>query len=84
LFLLHRGHGYLLATIAAAHPHITGSTLDLASVIKDSNEAQKLKVQDRVTVVAGDFFSGQGITPADAYMMKHILHDWSDDEVCLY
>jgi hypothetical protein len=56
--------------------------MDLVNVIEGSSEPSKLNVGDRVKLVAGDLFSGEGIESHDAYMMKHILHDWNDDEVC--
>ncbi len=54
--------------------------MDLAQVIADSKEPEKHGVQDRVKLVPGNFFTGDGITAADVYMMKHILHDWNDEE----
>jgi hypothetical protein len=35
-------------------------------------------VEDRCAYVAGDMFND--VPAADAYIMKMILHDWSDDE----
>jgi hypothetical protein len=35
-------------------------------------------VENRFTYVIGDMFNE--VPPADAYIMKMILHDWSDDE----
>jgi hypothetical protein len=35
-------------------------------------------VEDRVELVEGDFFSEIPVV-ADAYIMKHIIHDWYDD-----
>jgi hypothetical protein len=39
---------------------------------------EQLGVGDRCTAVSGDFFRA---VPAggDAYIMKHIIHDWDDD-----
>ncbi len=38
-------------------------------------------VRDRVEFASGDFFQSVPVG-ADAYMMKHIIHDW-DDERCV-
>lgn len=37
-----------------------------------------MKVADRCRSVAGDLF--QEVSPADASVLKHILHDWNDGE----
>jgi len=34
-------------------------------------------VADRVQTASGDFF--KEVPPADAYIMKHIIHDWDDE-----
>ena len=36
------------------------------------------RLADRCVYVEGDMF--KGIPSADVYLMKHILHDWNDDE----
>lgn len=35
-------------------------------------------LSERCTVVGGDFFAD--VPAADLYLLKHILHDWSDDQ----
>jgi hypothetical protein len=40
--------------------------------------ADKMGVGDRCTYVPGDMF--QAVPPADAYMVKRVLHDWNDAE----
>ncbi len=75
------GHGRLLSDVLAAHPRLTGILFDQPSVV-DTVRPQ-LKSSDlgaRCQVVGGDFFSG--VPPGgDAYLLKHIIHDW-DDERC--
>jgi O-methyltransferase len=68
-------------------PHIKGTVLELESVIskKESLLASRLGVSERCSYVSGDMFSTTTTThvpSADAYIMKMILHDWSDEE-CL-
>lgn len=74
------GHGYMLARLLAHYPHLEGTVFERAEVISDSGQlwAGKLGVGDRCRYVAGDMF--QAAPPADAYIMKLILHDWNDDE----
>jgi predicted transcriptional regulator len=76
------GQGHLLCSILVKHPHLKGSILELDSVTKNKEAlwARKMGVEDRCTYVTGDMFDK--VPMADAYIMKMILHDWSDDE-CL-
>ncbi|HYJ47566.1 MAG TPA: methyltransferase [Pyrinomonadaceae bacterium] len=73
------GHGYLLAQILKANPNLKGLLFDVPPVIAGAGELlDKEGVTDRVEKVTGDFFTSvpQG---ADAYLMKHIIHDWDDE-----
>lgn len=73
------GHGRLLAAILASAPTTQGVLFDLPDVVAEAAPLlQKLNVAQRVRLVEGSFFSD--IPPgADAYVLKHIVHDWSDD-----
>jgi ubiquinone/menaquinone biosynthesis C-methylase UbiE len=74
------GQGHLLCSLLVKYPHLKGSILELDSVIKNKELlwARKMGVEDRCTYVTGDMFVD--VPAADAYIMKMILHDWSDDE----
>jgi hypothetical protein len=74
------GHGALLSEILKQHPTMKGILFDLDHVIEGAKP--KIAAQglaDRVTTASGDFFAA---VPAggDAYIMKHIIHDWYDDK----
>jgi hypothetical protein len=72
------GHGYLLSQILRANPQLKGILFDLPHVLTGADpmlEAQT--VADRVERRPGDFFVE--VPPADAYIMKHIIHDWDDE-----
>jgi hypothetical protein len=75
------GHGLLLATILRRNPHIKGTLYELPSVLEGAVSGPLAPVMDRCALVAGDIFTS---IPAgqDAYIMKHIIHDWPDD-VCV-
>jgi hypothetical protein len=64
------------------YPHLRGTVLELPSVLENTALlwADKLGVGDRCTYVPGDMF--QAVPPADAYMVKRVIHDWNDAE-CL-
>ncbi len=71
--------GQLLEAVLSAHDHICGTVFDQASVLADVSPSPQLA--SRLAVQAGDFFA-EVPAGADAYLMKHILHDWHDD-ACL-
>lgn len=73
------GHGILLAAALKANPNLNGVLFDLPQVVAGARALlEREAVANRVAAVAGDFFEA---VPADcdAYMMKHIIHDWDDD-----
>lgn len=74
------GHGFLLAGILKANPHLQGVLFDLPFVIKNAGELLEAEgVKDRVELITGDFF--ESVPPgADVYLMKHIIHDWNDEQ----
>jgi hypothetical protein len=74
------GDGALLATVLAACPQATGTLLDLPHVIAGAGAVlEKAGVRARCRVVGGSFFEGMPES-ADVYLLKNILHDWSDRE----
>lgn len=76
------GYGTLLAAVLQRHPGMQGILFDQPQVVEAaSDQLQAAGVEDRCTLVGGDFFSE---VPAggDAYVLAQILHDW-DDERCV-
>jgi hypothetical protein len=72
------GHGYLLAQILKSSPDLNGILFDMPQVIAGAPALlEKEGVAARVKTVAGDFF--ESVPAADAYIMKHIIHDWDDE-----
>jgi hypothetical protein len=75
------GHGLLLAQILQANPGLKGTLYEMPSVIEGARSGPLAPVMNRCTLMAGDMFAS--VPPgADAYIMKHIIHDWPDDK-CL-
>jgi hypothetical protein len=73
------GHGHLLGAIMQKYPSMKGVLFDLGAVLTGAPEMlASYGVADRVSMVEGDFFSEIPVI-ADAYIMKHIIHDWYDD-----
>jgi len=73
------GHGLLLATILQRHPHLKGTLYEIPSVIEGAHSGPLQPTMDRCTLVSGDMFTSVP-AGADAYIMKHIIHDWADDK----
>ena len=72
------GRGTMLAHLLAVHPHLRGILFDTDSGLVGAADTLSA-VQDRCTVVAGDFFRS---VPAgcDAYLLKSVIHNWSDEQ----
>jgi hypothetical protein len=76
------GHGLLLSSILDKIPHATGTLLDLPEVVENADPTLKAAGNaDRITKAGGNFLDGVP-AGADAYIMKHIIHDW-DDPRCI-
>jgi hypothetical protein len=72
------GHGLLLAQILKANPDVKGILFDVPAVIDGAHGLlEKENVAKRVKTITGDFFESVP-AGADAYLMKHIIHDWDD------
>jgi hypothetical protein len=74
------GHGGLITEILKANPKLRGVLFDAEEVIRGARpKLEAAGVADRCEAVAGDFFKS---VPAggDAYIMKWIIHDWSDEK----
>jgi hypothetical protein len=73
------GNGALLAGILKANPALTGVVFDLAEVVARAGEQLRdLGLSGRCEIIGGDFFKevpGGG----DAYLLKHVIHDWNDE-----
>jgi SAM-dependent methyltransferase len=73
------GNGALLAGILKANPTLTGIVFDLPKVaVRAAEQIRELALAGRCETVGGDFFEG---VPGggDAYLLKHVIHDWNDD-----
>ncbi|MGI0490738.1 methyltransferase [Alkalinema pantanalense CENA528] len=72
------GHGSLLTSILQAYPTMQGILFDLPAVIAGAQSVvAQTPVADRCQLIAGSFFEPLP-TGANAYILKHIIHDWDD------
>lgn len=73
------GQGSLLTAILTANPHITGILFDLPDVIARARSVIAAQnVAGRCQLETGNFFESVPVG-ADAYLLKHIIHDWDDE-----
>jgi O-methyltransferase domain/Dimerisation domain len=73
------GHGSLMEAILKKTPGLKGVVADQPSVIEGTRKLiAESGLADRCTTAEMNFFES---VPAggDAYMMKHIIHDWEDE-----
>jgi hypothetical protein len=70
------GHGHLLKAVLGRATQAKGVLFDQPHVIDEVKEL----ASDRLTLQAGDFFTGS-LPACDAYLLMEVLHDWDDRQV---
>jgi SAM-dependent methyltransferase len=72
------GHGALLASILRRYPQMQGVLFDRAEIIAGVAKDQFAGCEGRITIEGGSFFERMP-DGCNAYIMKHIIHDWDDE-----
>lgn len=72
------GHGLLLTSILRRYPKMKGVLFDRPEVVSTLPVSALAGCDGRVSVEAGSFFE-RVPDGCDAYIMKGIIHDWSDE-----
>lgn len=72
------GYGALLSVALEAYPHLQGASADLAYMEPEATAFLRGRgLGERARFIPTDFFDS--VPPgADAYLLKYIIHDWSD------
>jgi SAM-dependent methyltransferase len=74
------GNGALLIGILEAHPHLRGIVFDRPGAAERARkEIAAHGLAERCEAVGGDFFE-EVPRGADAVLMKHVIHDWDDED----
>lgn len=74
------GEGFLLGHVLRQHPGLAGKLFDTAeALVKAPDFLGQLNVNERVEIVAGDFFRSVP-DGCDLYILKNILHNWNDED----
>jgi len=74
------GYGRLIGMVLQKYPTLQGILFDRPPLAEGARkELQSLGVAERCECMSGDFLKSVP-SGGDAYMMSHILHDWSDPD----
>jgi hypothetical protein len=74
------GNGKQLLAVLQKYPTMNGILFDLPPVIaRAQKNVADARVADRCQLVDGSFFEGVP-KGADAYLLRHIIHDWDDEK----
>jgi hypothetical protein len=74
------GHGFLLSCILHQNKNIEGKVFDLPeAIVGTQNTFKKFGIENRAEAIPGSFFETIPCG-ADGYILKNILHDWSDED----
>ena len=72
------GNGSVLAAVLRRHVGVRGLLFDREDVVARAHtNLSNAGIADRCQFVAGDFFAAIP-AGADAYLLRHVLHDWDD------
>jgi hypothetical protein len=71
--------GAIAAGFLRANPKLRGTVFDRPEVAPVATESiRRTGLSERLTAVGGDFFAD--VPEADLYVLKHVLHDWNDEQ----
>ncbi len=74
------GNGSKITAILQKYPEMRGILFDLPHVVERARpNIEAAELIDRCQLVSGDFFQSVP-SGADAYVMRHIIHDWDDEK----
>ncbi|MGH7949268.1 MAG: methyltransferase [Candidatus Binataceae bacterium] len=74
------GNGALIAAVLNANPNLRGALFDLPHVAQGAQaQLDAAGLARRCEIFGGDFFNDSLPSGRDAYMLKHVIHDWDDD-----
>lgn len=74
------GFGHLVVALLEKYPHLSGVLLDVPDLIpvaKKKFPVSDPAVASRLEYVGANMFDA--VPRADAYVLKHIIHDWDDE-----
>jgi ubiquinone/menaquinone biosynthesis C-methylase UbiE len=74
------GNGSLLMAVLKRHPQMKGVLFDLPAVVARAGAAiEAAGLRERCQIVGGNALEAVP-AGADAYMLRHVVHDWRDED----
>jgi O-methyltransferase len=74
------GNGSLISAVLHRYPKLKGILFDLGHVVGRARENLNASgIGDRCSIIEGSFFESVPVG-ADAYLFRHIIHDWTDEQ----
>ena len=74
------GNGSLISAVLGRYPNMKGILFDLGHVVGRAQENLKAAdLAEHCRVMEGNFFESIP-AGADAYLFRHIIHDWTDEQ----
>jgi len=73
------GNGDVLSSVLKQNQGVNGILFDIPEVVARAMEnISNNDLRSRIEINGGDFF--ESVPSGDAYILRHIVHDWNDDE----
>lgn len=72
------GVGHVSQALLDHNPHVKCIVQDYPGVVSQGQASLPDAYKSRITFQAHDFFKEQPVQGADVYLLRMILHDWSD------
>ena len=74
------GSGIYACAVVSSHEHMRAAVLEKPPVDEAARSAISQRgMSDKVSVIAGDMFSGELPPGHDIHLYSHVLHDWGAD-----
>ncbi|RAH46160.1 putative O-methyltransferase [Aspergillus brunneoviolaceus CBS 621.78] len=74
--------GHVSMALTEAHPHLHCIFEDLPDVISESRQTLPPAYADKIEYLTHSFFEPQPVASADYFLLRFVLHNWSDEDVC--
>ncbi|KAJ5721473.1 O-methyltransferase family 2 [Penicillium malachiteum] len=72
------GIGHISQALASHNPSVKCIVQDLPEYVAQGKQMLPTELESRVRFQAHDFFQEQPVKDADIYLLRHVLHDWSN------
>ncbi|KAF1961727.1 hypothetical protein CC80DRAFT_531559 [Byssothecium circinans] len=75
------GSGHVSVKLARTFPNLSIVVQDNdLEMLKGAKALDLIGIEDRLTYMQHDFFEPQPVADADVYFLRHVLHNWNDED----